>query len=1419
MRRYSGKIAAYEGSSTDRAAARPKRAATVLLRAAKVGGIGAVVLGVSTIACLAYFATTLPPMSLARETPQPSLILEAKNGGIFGYRGIFDGPPADVAEMPDHLVQAVIAIEDRRFYDHFGIDPRAIARAALKNLMHWQVREGGSTITQQLAKIEYLTPDRSLARKIQEALIAIRLERHLKKNEILQSYLNKVYFGAGAYGVTAAAQRYFGKAVPDLSLPEAAMLAGLVRSPSRLAPTRNIEGARARARLVLKAMQEASFITPAERDRGGIQLATLTPTVPDASGESFFADWVQGETRRALGPTFGDFTVRTTLDPRLQALAERIVEERMSSDGHALDAKQAALVAMAPDGAVLAMVGGRDYRASQFNRVTQGRRQPGSLFKLFVYQTALENGFTTDAILVDRPVKIGDWAPKNYTARFRGPITLETAFAKSTNTIAAQLVEKLGPKAIAATARRMGIRSRLDPKPSLALGTSETTLLEITGSYASVLRGTVGIDPYGIQEIRSGDATLYNRSFQPSDKARPLPFRDDVLRLLRVAVQTGTGRRARLDDSEVAGKTGTSQDHKDAWFVGFTPEIVVGVWVGNDDGAPTKGITGGRLPAEIWRDFVRAARDLNRQPAPVPVIAQHIPEAVPTQIASSAPVAIPTPELSEAPAAIPSAPSLPRPESILDDPPQETASPAESMTDTLEAEPVEAAPSVDTAVTPTEPVPEVSTDPSPPVAVEPPPAPRPRFVAVAVVPDLTELSAREAARVLGERRLGYRAAGTVTSPLERGTVAGQDPPPGRRVALHSRVSVWTARPVPPPPARKAQREAELEPSSSPAPPPPKTKTVSLVPDLASLRFEEAAALLKARGLRFRNAGATGPNQAAGTVTRQTPRAGQRVPRGTQVAIWTARPDIAKAANADPPAVKRDVKPPPPRVSRVALVPKLTETGLADAVARLKRAGLRVREAGTVESGLPPGTVARQDPGAGQRVPRNTVVAVWAARAPLIEVPDLEKRTAAQAIALLKQRGLVYRAAGTVESTGEPGRVARQRPAAGTRVAAATVVSVWSTRRVLVEVPDLTGRAPEAAASLLAGRGLRARIAGQVESERRAGSVAKQDPAPGRKIPPETVVSVWSARPALVEVPDLGGRTEAQARQALNRRKLEYRTAGTMESERTEGTIARQTPTAGQRVQQGTEVAVLMATPVRVIVPNVAEMIPIEARAVLRRNGLRYRLAGRVESPLPNGWIAKQTPKHGRRVAKDSVVSVWVASEPLIEVPDITSMTQEAAAALLRQRGLSHRRAGAVESDLPSGRVAKQEPAAGQRAPRDTIVTIWTARPRLVVGVPRVESTSTLWFGGRRVRLAGVLGFTGPYAMSMASYIQGRRVECRPTTGRAHRCEIGGYDLAEVVIFNGGGRAAANAPRKLRAAEAHARRARKGIWAASRRPAL
>ena len=1418
MRRYSGKIAASEGSSTDPAAARPKRAAAVLLRAAKVGGIGAVVLGVSTIACLAYFATTLPPMSLVRETPQPSLILEAKNGDIFGYRGIFDGPPADVAEMPDRLVQAVIAIEDRRFYDHFGIDPRAIARAALKNIMHWQVREGGSTITQQLAKIEYLTPDRSLARKVQEALIAIRLERHLKKNEILQSYLNKVYFGAGAYGVTAAAQRYFGKAVSDLSLPEAAMLAGLVRSPSRLAPTRNIEGARARARLVLKAMQEASFITPGERDRAGIQLATLTPTVPDASGESFFADWVQGETRRALGPTFGDFTVRTTLDPRLQALAERIVEERMSSDGQALDAKQAALVAMAPDGAVLAMVGGRDYRASQFNRVTQGRRQPGSLFKLFVYQTALENGFTTNTVLVDRPVKIGDWAPKNYTARFRGPITLETAFAKSTNTIAAQLVEKLGPKAIADTARRMGIRSRLDPKPSLALGTSETTLLEITGSYASVLRGTIGVDPYGIQEIRSGDATLYNRSFQPSDKARPLPFRDDVLRLLRAAVQTGTGRRARLD-GEVAGKTGTSQDHKDAWFVGFTPEIVVGVWVGNDDGAPTKGITGGKLPAEIWRDFVRAAQDLIRLPAPAPIMAQHLPEAAPTQIASSAPVAITAPEISEAPAAIPSAPLLPQPESILEDPPPETASTGESMTDTLEAEPVEAAPSVDTAVTPAEPASEISTDVPPTISLVPPPAPRPRFVAVAVVPDLAELSTREAARVLGERRLGYRIAGTVTSPLQRGTVAGQDPPPGRRVALHSRVSVWTAQPVPPPSARKAQREAELEPSASPAPPPPKTKTVSLVPDLASLRFEEAAALLKARGLRFRNAGTTGPNRAAGAVIRQTPRAGQRVPRGTQVAIWTARPDIAKAANAEPPAVRRNVKPPAPRVSRVALVPKLTETGLDDAVARLKRAGLRVREAGTVESGLPPGTVARQDPGAGQRVPRNTVVAVWAARAPLIEVPDLGKRTAAQAIALLKQRGLRYRAAGTVESKGEPGRVARQRPAAGKRVAAATVVSVWATRRLLVEVPDLTGRTPTAAAPLLAGRGLRVRIEGQVDSERRAGTIARQDPAPGRKISPETVVSVWSARPALVEVPNLAGMTEVQARQVLKRRKLEYRAAGTVESGQSEDTIARQTPKSGQRVPPGTQVAVLMATPVRVIVPDVAEMIPIEARAVLRRSGLRYRLAGTVESPLPKGWIAKQSPNRGRRVAKDSVVSVWVAAEPMVKVPNVAAMTQEAAAALLRQRGLSHRRAGAVESDLPSGTVAKQEPGAGQRARRDSVVTIWTARPRLVVGVPRVESTSTLWFGGRRVRLAGVLGFTGRYAMSMASYIQGRRVKCRPTAGRAHRCEIGGYDLAEVVIYNGGGRATANAPRKLRAAEAQARRARKGIWAASRRPAL
>ena len=602
MGRYSGIDTASEGPRTEPAPSRWRPSATVVFRALRLAGAAVLALSASLVAILAYFATTLPPLSLVQESPQPSLILEARSGEVFGYRGIFDGPPAKLANLPDHLIQAVIAIEDRRFHKHFGIDPRAIARAALKNVLHWKVLEGGSTITQQLAKIEYLTPERNLARKIQEALIAVRLERHFSKNQILESYLNKVYFGAGAYGVTAAAQRYFGKPPAKLTLPESAMLAGLVRSPSRLAPTRNITGARARARLVLKAMEESGFIRMAERARAVGALAALVPTVPGSSGKSFFADWVQGETRRALGATFGDFTVRTTLDSRLQAIAERIVEGRLATDGAKLHAKQVALVAMTPDGAIIAMVGGRNYRASQFNRATQGRRQPGSLFKLFVYQTALENGLVPQSTVVDRPVKIGKWAPKNFTKRYRGRITLETAFAKSVNTVAAQLVDKLGAKAVAATAKKMGIRSQLDPMPSLALGTSETTLLELTASYAAVQRGTIGVDPYGIQEITSGGATLYNRTFQPSDKARPLPFRDDILRMLRTAVRAGTGRRAAID-RDVGGKTGTSQGHKDAWFVGFTPRLVVGVWVGNDDSTPMKGVTGGTLPADDLARF------------------------------------------------------------------------------------------------------------------------------------------------------------------------------------------------------------------------------------------------------------------------------------------------------------------------------------------------------------------------------------------------------------------------------------------------------------------------------------------------------------------------------------------------------------------------------------------------------------------------------------------------------------------------------------------------------------------------------------------------------------------------------------------------------------------------------------------------
>ncbi len=545
---------------------------------------------------------------MAAEPGAPaSLVLEDTEGEAFAARGVLRGDPISANRLPQPLADAVVAIEDRRFREHGGIDLRGILRAGFRNLSAGRTREGGSTITQQLARLHYLSPERTFTRKAQEVLIALWLERQLSKDEILARYLGSAYFGAGAWGADAAARRYFGKGAGELTLAEAAMLAGLIRAPSQLAPTRNPEGARRRAELVLAAMVETGRATERDAAAARADPARLRAPPEMAPGRGYFADWAEGEARRSLGPVPVDLTARTTLDPELQDVAERVVAAWLDREGARVNASQAALVAMTHDGAVLAAVGGRDYTTSQFNRITQARRQPGSLFKLFVYGAAFEAGFTPDSRATDQPVRIGTWEPQNFGGSYRGPVTLREAFSQSINTVAVQLFEHLGRERVAETARRLGLRSELPPVPSIALGSAEATLLELTGAFASVASGR-RVEPHVVRAIRARDRALYTRPEAPAEAQPPLSpvAQQHLLDVLLSAVRDGTGRAARMD-RPVAGKTGTTQEHRDAWFIGLNADVVVGVWVGNDDNTPMNGVTGGELPARIWHDFVAEA--------------------------------------------------------------------------------------------------------------------------------------------------------------------------------------------------------------------------------------------------------------------------------------------------------------------------------------------------------------------------------------------------------------------------------------------------------------------------------------------------------------------------------------------------------------------------------------------------------------------------------------------------------------------------------------------------------------------------------------------------------------------------------------------------------------------------------------------
>jgi penicillin-binding protein 1A len=559
----------------------------------------------ATAMAMTWALRDLPP--LARpigDTDRPSLMLEAANGQPLGRVGPLKSSDISPEDFSSPLVKAVISSEDQRFYSHWGIDPEGITRALRRNLGAGTIVEGGSTITQQLVKIRLLHPSRSITDKLREALVAVWLDMHLTKNEILARYLDSVYMGNGAYGVSAAARLYFDKRPSDLTLSEAALLAGLIKCPSRCNPVQDLSGAQARANVVIDGMVANGAVDVATARTAQAQPAVLHVSENVGRAGSWFADWVSRGAANLTDPSSGNLHVLTTLNPQLQAIAERTLNEVLAGQGAERGVSQGALVAMRPDGAVVAMVGGRDYRASQFNRAVNAKRQPGSAFKLFVYLAALRQGYTLNDSIDASPLDIQDWEPENYGGRRFGRVTLSEAFAQSINTAAARLAQQVGLKQVITAAHDLGIEEPLPAVPSLALGAVEVSLLELTAAYASVLADKFHVEPWAISGLGvEGRSALQSMAPANGSERSLQPYRQSLIELLQLVVQRGTGRAAALDGF-AAGKTGTSEDYRDAWFIGFSEDLVTGVWLGNDDRTPMQRVTGGSLPAEIWKKFM-----------------------------------------------------------------------------------------------------------------------------------------------------------------------------------------------------------------------------------------------------------------------------------------------------------------------------------------------------------------------------------------------------------------------------------------------------------------------------------------------------------------------------------------------------------------------------------------------------------------------------------------------------------------------------------------------------------------------------------------------------------------------------------------------------------------------------------------------
>ena len=609
------------GFSTAATAAQVVAAHPPVRKAAMWGGWAALGFSLSASLFFVYVTWGIPSTKdLWSATDAPSLTFKDRNGRIVLREDAQNAPPVDLTKLPAYVPQAVMAIEDRRFEQHWGVDMEGLARAARENLAAGRVVQGGSTITQQLAKNLFLTHERSFRRKAQEIALAFWLEGQFSKDEIMALYLSRVYFGAGAWGIEAAAERYFDKPAKDLTLTEAALLAGLLKAPSKLNPATEKAGAKARAEVVLDEMVAQGFISEQGRKE-----ALAAPLIISRKNPSmnlgYFRTWIDPVLNELIGHDRDDYLIETTLDIDAQRAGERALETELGGkDGRAQNVTQGALVGMDAQGGVIAMVGGRGFSDSQFNRVTQARRQPGSSFKYFIFLAAIEKGISPYAVRVDQPVTIGDWSPGNYEDKYFGAVPLTTAYAKSLNMVAIQLANEVGHRSVLEEAKKLGVRTKLQDYRSLALGAQEMTLMELTQAYGAMASGGYKLEPHGITRVTRLSDKKVIFAFDPKREQviaqQPL---ERMNLLMKRVVDAGTGTKARIEGRDIAGKTGTGNDYRDAWFIGYTPGMVAGVWVGNDNFAETKRVTGGSFPARIWQVFMKTAtRDLPAEKLPLP---------------------------------------------------------------------------------------------------------------------------------------------------------------------------------------------------------------------------------------------------------------------------------------------------------------------------------------------------------------------------------------------------------------------------------------------------------------------------------------------------------------------------------------------------------------------------------------------------------------------------------------------------------------------------------------------------------------------------------------------------------------------------------------------------------------------------------